>query len=325
MTAAASFPDPRDPEAVRRWMRENQRSRADRPAPRTPRELAASQHRRLLDRLGPPDEPRPSRRRLDVALTGDSTHQHTVRLDVLGPFLDGLQSSVTSIAQALGGRPTTHAPIPQAIREATALSAAATFPSSFGVVLYGPEWPTTDDWVGGDEERESLHLLDEAVGTVLNVSDLSKEAEQDDSSLNEELIPLGARALKHMGKLTKVLTDKHVGLRMTWHAQNGRTRLSELSPASASRIQYVCEHSSYSEAEIVTVAGWLGSASAIHANAEIRTDSGELIRAKTDEPVTRRLGEYFGNRVEARVEVTTVHYAGGRERKIYTVLSLRNT
>ncbi|CAM5543124.1 hypothetical protein GCM10010329_27610 [Streptomyces spiroverticillatus] len=345
---AASRPDPRDPEAVRRWMRANRREPTDRPIPRTPSELAESQHRRMLERLGPPLQSlegdgqllgtrRPIRRRMDIALTGSSTDQHTVRLDVLAPLLSHFQSSVTAIAQALDGRPTTHAPIPGAIREATALSAAATFPSSFGVVLYGPQNDGTDGGMNGggthissmdsDSTDGSEPLLDRAVGAVLNLSDAPQSSvseEELDQDLNEQLLPLGARALKHLGSLTQLLDEKNVGLRMTWHTESGRARLSELSPLHAERIRFVCEHSTYRQAEIVTIIGWLGGVSALHANAEIRTDSGQVIRAKTDRSVVRRLGDHFTHRVEARVEVTTVHYAGGRERKIYTILDLRN-
>jgi hypothetical protein len=86
----------------------------------------------------------------------------------------------------------------------------------------------------------------------------------------------------------------------------------------------MCEASEFAASETVTVTGWLGAASSFNGRVEIRSDSGEFIRASTDEELTPALHEFFNKRVEAEIEVTSVQFAGGRERKIYAVTSLRN-
>lgn len=323
MTAPIPFPDPADKEAVRQWMRERSRGGTGRAAPETPQEFAAVQRSRLLQSAGAPSSSA-IRKRLDVALTGEATIQHTVRLTTLGSFLTNLQESVSAVAQALTGRPTSFASIPRDIREATALSAAAMFPSSFGVAIYGPPDEEEEEGLFPQHAGERQAVLDEAVDTVLDVVDLSEGAGQSDELLAERLVPLGQRAMKHVGALTAGLIDAQVGLRVAWHTPDGQVRRSQWSSNGVQRVRYLCEHSEFAAAETVTLNGWLGAASAFRGKVEIRTDNGEIIKASTDEALTPHLDRYFNKRVEADIEVTKVQAANGRERKIYTVLGLRN-
>ncbi|QES52417.1 hypothetical protein DEJ50_14540 [Streptomyces venezuelae] len=306
-------------------MRANRRTEDGRVVPTTPEEFAAGQRARLFQEGGPgaPEATNP-RKRLDVALTGEATAGHTVRLAVLGPFLANLQESVHSVAQALTGRPTTHAAIPKNIRDVTTLSAAALFPSSFGVALYGPE--VSEATEGGEHlfPDPTEAVLDDAINTVLDVVDLSESAGLSDDGLAEELVPLGQRAMKHIGALTAGLTEAQIGLKVAWHPKQGRVRQSVWTPDGARRVRDLCEQSEFSSGAPMTLTGWLGSASALRGTVEIRTDNGEIIRAKTDEAITRSLRSHFGNLVRAEVEVTVVRAAGGRERRNYAVISLHS-
>ncbi|MEU2399133.1 hypothetical protein ABZ764_14240 [Streptomyces pseudogriseolus] len=265
------------------------------------------------------------RRRLDVALTGAPTAKHTVPVSTLGAFLTNLQEAVTAVAQAVAGRATRFASIPRDIREATVLSAAATFPSSFGVAMYGPSMDTGQETLFGDPTEELPTLLDDAVEKVLNIVDLSEEANSSDELLAEQLAPLGQRSTGHIRRLTVGLTEAGVGVRVSWHTHDGTVRQSEWSPAGVRRVRFLCEHSDFTEEETITVVGWLGTASSFHGKVEIRKDGGEIIRASTDEELTAQLDRYFNKRVEAVIEVTKVQFAGGRVRKNYSVIELRTT
>lgn len=323
MTAPVPFPDPSDREALRRWKRENRRASAGGATPATPEAFASVQRGRLFRSAETEGHPQ-QRRRLDVALTGAPTVEHTVRVSTLGPFLTNLQESVSAVAQALTGRATSFSSIPRTIRDATALSAVATFPSSFGVAMYGPPIEDEQSTLFPEPLGATSTVLDEAVETVLDVMDVSESLGQSDDPLAERLVPLGQRAMKHLGALTAGLTDADLGLSVTWHTRSGRTRHSQWSTAGVMRVREVCEHSEFARPETVTITGWLGSASAFRGTVEILTDSRETIRASTDENLASGLHEYFNKRVEARVEVTRVRSSSGREREIYTVLDLRN-
>lgn len=322
-TPNVPMPDPSDKIALRAWMRliRNSQAHESREKPSNPAEFAAIQRNRLLKSVETTVEQR--RRRLEVALTGEVTAEHTVPVSTLGSFLTNLQESVSAVAQALTGRPTRFASIPRDIREATALSAAATFPSSFGVAMFGPPVESGEENLFGDMFGDLRTVLDEAVDKVLDIADLSEGASLSDELLAEQLAPLGQRATKHIGLLTAGLTDAGVGVRVHWHTQQGRIRESNWTPSGVQRVRYLCEHSEFTEAETITVAGWLGSASSFQGKVEIRTDSGELIRASTDDELTGQLERYLNRRVEAEVEATRVIFAGGRERNIYSVLNLR--
>ncbi|MEU1872815.1 hypothetical protein RKD32_003032 [Streptomyces sp. SAI-195] len=326
MTSDAPMPDPSDKRALRDWMRRARSATLHQGhgTPSTPAEFSARQRRRLFQALNVEQE-EIERPRLDVALTGATTAEHTVPVSTLGPFLTNLQESVAAVAQALTGKPTSFASIPRDIRDATTLRAATVFPSSFGLTIYGPEPESAENILFPDLYRENRTVLDDAVDTVLDIVDLSEGPSQTNDMLAEQLVPLGQRALKHIGALTSGLSEASVGLRVAWHTQGGQVRRSDWSPSGVQRVRYLCEVSEFTESETVTITGWLGAASSFNGKIEIRSDGGELIRASTDEELTPLLHEFFNKRVEAEVEVTKVQFAGGRERKIYAVTSLRNT
>ncbi|WP_330345167.1 hypothetical protein OHA09_21080 [Streptomyces longwoodensis] len=258
-----------------------------------------------------------------MALTGAPTAQHTVPVSTLGAFLTNLQESVSAVAQAVYGRPTTSASIPRDIRDATALSASATYPSSFGVAMYGPPIDADQYDLFGELPGRLHTVLDEAVNKVLDIVDLSEGASSSNDLLTEQLAPLGPRALKHISALTAGLTDANVGARVTWRAHEGSVRRSNWTLPGVQRVRQLCEESEFTEAERITVTGWLGTASSFHGKVEIRTDNGDTIRANTDEELTGRLDLYFNKRVSAEVKVTRVVFAGGRERRLYSVLNIR--
>ncbi|MFF9329458.1 hypothetical protein ACF1AY_32660 [Streptomyces sp. NPDC014776] len=203
------------------------------------------------------------------------------------------------------------------------MSAAATYPSSFGVTMYGPSVDADQYDLFGEPPGRLTTALDEAMDKVLDIVDLSEEVTSSNDPLTEKLAPLGQRAVKHILALTSDLTDAGMGARVTWRAHGGTVRHSNWTPAGAQRVRYLCQASEFTEAERITVTGWLGTASSFRGNVEIRTDSGELIRANTDQELTGQLDLYFNKRVAAEIEVARVVFAGGRERRLYTVLSIR--
>ncbi|CAL9511364.1 hypothetical protein [Streptomyces sp. enrichment culture] len=323
MTPHAPVPDPSDKDAVREWMRRirNSRHHGGREAPSTPEEFSALQRSRLLRSAGNRQE-ETERCRLDVALTGPTTAHHRVAVSTLGAFLTNLQDSISSVAQALSGRPTRSASIPRDIREATALSAAATYPSSFGVAMYGPAPDESQYDLFGEPSGHLRTVLDEAVNKVLDIVDLSEGTGTSNDLLTEQLAPLGPRSLKHIGLLTAGLTDARVGVGVRWQGRTGEVRRSHWNPSGVQRVRLLCEENEFTEAERITVTGWLGAASSFRGKVEIRTDGGDIIRADTDEELTGRLDTYFNRRVVAEVDVQRVVFAGGRERRLYSVLSL---
>ncbi|GAA2470079.1 hypothetical protein [Winogradskya humida] len=338
MTPIVPMPDSPDRDSVREWMAQlrsvlpnENRGSARGPSAgslvlgssATPEEFANVQRSRLLNVVDDHSD-RNGRRRIEVALTGEVTSGHFVSVSTLGSFLTNLQESISAVAQALSGRPTNSAAIPREIRDATALSAVATFPSSFGVAMYGPSTDQEESGLFADWVGEFRTILDEAVDRVLNIVDLSEGAGLSDELLTEQLAPLGPRSMKHIGALTAGLSSAGVGMRVAWYARGAQGRRSSWSARGVQRVRDLCEHSEFAEAERVTVVGLLGSASAFRSKVEIRTDGGEIVQGSTSEELSSHLERYFNKRVEAVIEVTRVRFSGGRERTISHVLELRN-
>jgi hypothetical protein len=325
MTPSVPMPESSDRDSVQRWMRQvrDVQERESRDSPTTPEEFAEKQRNRLLRAVELPLESG-GRRRIDVALTGRATDDHVVHVSTLGSFLSNLQESISAIAQALAGRPTNSASIPRDIRDATALSAAATFPSSFGVVMFGPPVDSGEDNLFGDQIGDLPTILDEAVEKMLHIVDLSEGEGLSDELLTEQLAPLGPRSIKHISALAAGLNSAEVGMRVSWYARSGQVRRSSWSAPGVQRVRYLCEHSEFGDVETVSLTGWLGSASSFRGTVEIRKDNGEIIQAGTGEELAAQLERYFNKRVEADVEVTKVQFAGGRERRMYSILRLRN-
>ncbi|MEV0218174.1 hypothetical protein [Streptomyces sp. NPDC050704] len=86
-------------------------------------------------------------------------------------WLVSFQDTVSTIAHALDESRPTHdyGPIPKAVHKATWLYAAATFPSSYGMIL--EESPVGEDELFLPEVTSTESLLDRAVGTVLDITD----------------------------------------------------------------------------------------------------------------------------------------------------------
>lgn len=320
--AATPFPDRRDREAVRQWLRDNasgERTSGEVGAD----DLAVSQQQKLLRLVN--EEPRAHRLRqqLDVALTGPATEQHTVAASVLGKFLVDLQESVSSVAQALTGQATSRAPIPGALRLQTALEASAVFPSSFGVTLLGPVEEPAQGNLFPEFGAVSESLIEGSISTVLDLVDLSESGGVVEELLTDRLFPLGPRTTKHLQALTSGLADSGLGVRATWRSSRGVFRRSQWSAGGVRRVLDLCNHSDFSEVETMHVVGWLGGASQFRNSVEIRTDGNELLRASISADMAGRLRDYFDERVEADLEVARVRYTGGRERTLYSVIGLR--
>ncbi|MFE4520111.1 hypothetical protein ACFRMQ_38805 [Kitasatospora sp. NPDC056783] len=272
------------------------------------------------------------RRRLDLALDGGQVEGHEAPITLLGSFFTSLQNTVTSVAQALTGAPTAAAPIPGHIQGATLLRSAPAFPSSYGVHLYGPAQSppvhTQDDLFGSAVDSPSSSLLDEAVAAIFEIAETAQSSPGDedlsDDRLADRVVPLGQRAVKHLGTLSGLLAEAGVDLRLSWEPGTDRARTCTLDRHGAARLKLLSDRVDFGETTAEIIEGLLVEASMRRGSVEIQTRTGRLIAARTAEEVTMRLGDdLLGKPVEATATVTTVRYTAGRERQVYTVTDLR--
>lgn len=332
-----AFPPGGDREAARQWLRERIPDTRPGPPP-THAGLLREQRDRLLVQAGFPTDPEStSTSTLDLALDGPAVIDHSASLSLLGNFFTSLQNLVTAVAQALEGTPTTAGQVAGYITAATQLRSAPAFPSSYGLHLYGPDtaapaWrqgslPLPLPLEAGDRPptRSTPGLLPDAVGTLLDITDLAQDqgSAGAQEQLLEKLLPLGQRALGHLAAFAGTLAQHDASLKMTWRPDSDQARTVSLSTGAALRLKGLSEDVRFSEPDERVLQGELIEASLRRGSVVIQLASGTTISARTEAAVTPRLADdLLGKRIEAHAQVTLAHYAGGRQREIYVVTDI---
>jgi hypothetical protein len=272
---------------------------------------------------------------LDLVLDGPSIVDHSASISMLGSLFVSFQSTVTAVAQALEGTPTTAGQVAGYITAATQLRSLAAYPSSYGLHLVGPD-TSMPGWEQGalpiQPTAESLPsavstsgLLPDAIGALLDITDLAQPEVLDGTPepLMERLVPLGQRALGHLASLAGTLATYDANLKMTWQPETTNARSGSLSASAAVRLKSLSEGVQFGDADQRRIEGELVEASLRRGSVMIELDSGTIISARTEAVVTSRLrDDLLGKRVVAEALVTVAKYAGGRQREIYVVTDI---
>lgn len=268
------------------------------------------------------------RPQLDVTIEGVPVKGHEIRVSALSRLLHSLQESVSSVAQALTGEATARASLPALIRDSTALSLAAVFPGSFGATLRGPVDKEAEAMtaIGQDplwDPQEHRTLLDQAVDTVLDIVALAAADEADDEPIIEAVLPLGARAFKHLKDLSDAIVDNELSANIAWTHLGEPQRQVQVSKRTAQRLNDVLTANKVTERPR-QLRGYMGTASEFHGGRiEIQTDDGKVIPAKVAEDLVAELASYYTRRVQAEtIETTARSTATGTEKYSYLVVGL---
>ncbi|MFD4348584.1 hypothetical protein ACFWQ6_27565 [Streptomyces coelicoflavus] len=324
MNSPQNLPNPSDKEALRAWMQAN-RDKADGRHPlHSADEFVAAQRRKLLKAAGyetSSTEADTGRRSLRLALEGTAVREHRMESSVLGQWLTHFQEAVTTVAHALDESRPTHdyGPLPQAVRRATRLYAAATFPSSYGMVL--EETPTDDDALPLPEVASTESLLDRAMGTVLDITDRAEAGPGAIDAVIEAALPLGGRVFNRLADLTEVLADSGTDVSLTWSSPYSGVRASRLGSRNAQRCRDALR-AAQPEERSERLAGRLVGGSMLRGTVEIETADRGVITARVDHEVTSLLSAYANRRITAELLVSTVRSPHGREHHSYVVLNL---
>jgi hypothetical protein len=320
-----NLPDPSDKAALRAWLRANRDKAPGHDPVESPDELTAAQRRRLLKAVGLTiggADTRPVRRSLRLTLEGTPVREHRVESSTLGQWLVSFQESIFTIAHALDESRPTHdfGPIPQAVRKATRLYAAATFPSSYGMVL--EEAPVGEDELPLPEVVSTESLLDRAMGKVLDITDRAEAAGPGAvDAVIETALPLGGRVFTRLAELTNVLAESGADIGLTWNSPYNGVRSSRLGARGARQCRDALR-AVQPEEHHEQLTGTLVGGSKLRGTVEIETAEQGVITARVDREVTGLLRAYANRRVIAEVVVSTARSPHGREHHSYLVLDL---
>ncbi|WP_328871475.1 hypothetical protein OHT76_15870 [Streptomyces sp. NBC_00287] len=324
MNTPQNLPDPSDKKALRAWMQANRGKAPGHDPVRSADDLAASQRRKLLKAVGLATgdaKAGPARRSLRLALEGAPVREHRVESSVLGQWLISFQETVSTIAHALDESRPTHdyGPLPHAVRKATRLYAAATFPSSYGMVL--EEAPTSEHELPLPDMASAQSLLDRAMGTVLDITDRAEAGPGAIDAVIETALPLGGRVFNRLAELTDVLAVSGADIGLTWSSPYSGVRASRLGSSSAQRCRDALR-AVQPEEDQKRLVGRLVGGSMLRGTVEIETADRGVITARVNREVTSLLSAYANRQITAEVLVSTVRSPHGREHHSYAVLDL---
>ncbi|MBK1784714.1 hypothetical protein [Prauserella cavernicola] len=262
------------------------------------------------------------RTRLEVTLDGAAVSGYEIRVDALTRILHSLQEAVAAIGQALVGKATSRSSIPAALRDQTALSLTAVFPGSFGAVLQGPSArPRQDSFFDREDGDGPSPLLDQSLDKMLTLIDLAATNPEDDSSIVEEVLPLGGRAFKHINNLSTAIVDEQISAQLSWTAPTGQSRDTLFTRTAARRLGDVLSRNRVTEEEVI-LEGALGTVSNIRNRVELDTGDG-VIQARVVDELVPRLGDFYSHRVRGLFEVSVARsLATGRETRVYSLVDL---
>ena len=185
--------------------------------------------------------------------------------------------------------------------------------------------PLPPDMARTPPESSAYRLLPEAVGALLDITDLARNEEENgvNEQLLERLVPLGQRALGHLVNLSGTLVSNEASLKLTWQPDTVQARTASLGASAAARLKYLSEGVQFGEAAERRLEGELIEASLRRGSIVIELDSGTLVSARTESTVTARLrDDLLGKRVVAEARLIVAKYAGGRQREIYVVTDI---
>lgn len=264
-----------------------------------------------------------TRPQLLVSLNGPSVRDHEIELETLGPFLDELQETVSSIGQALRGSATAFSSIPMDIREETALSFTASKPGSVVLSLRAPSDPRPQEELPfPDLDEKSKPLSVAAMERLISLARLAKSNAVESEALVEDIYPLGARTYKHLNTLVRIIAEKEISADLTLRAPVEGEHHGSLTAASARRIHEVLKRTRVAE-ESSEITGQLRGVSSIRNAFELATPEGSVISGKVREDLVPSLRSWYERPVIATLEVTvTRSLTTGAEKRRYLLVGL---
>jgi hypothetical protein len=270
-------------------------------------------HRELADALRP---------HLRIHLDGPSVIDHGIKLEALGPLLDELQETVSSIGQALRGSATAFSSIPMDIRQETALVLDTAVPGSVVLHVRGPAAPVAEEIELFPVDAEAQSLAITALGRLMSVARSASAMDMNEDDLVDDVYPLGPRTYKHLNDLMKIIADEELGVDFSLYSPSKEEETATISAPSARRIQEVLRRTRVAEDRDI-VRGELKGVSSLRNAFEVVTPDNRVIRGRVREDLVPSLRLWYEKQILATLEVTvTISLSTGQERKKYLLIGL---
>lgn len=214
---------------------------------------------------------------VSLRLSGPQTGDGSIRADFLAKVLTGLQSSISSVGQALEGTPTLRAALPAEIVSQTQLRVVGTFPGSFGLFLEGPPVVETPLFIEPDLPHE--RLFDRALGTILEIMGSVSELQDNPDAALDRLVDIGPRSVGHLKSLAGAIASGEAVTTFSWRPPVRDALSVRFTALEARQLERVLSSAELTERE-ETVRGTLVGANLVRDTFELATEDEKTIRGR---------------------------------------------
>lgn len=250
---------------------------------------------------------------LDLALTRNIQRGTGGELKLVSAVLAALQDSLSSIAQAIAGRPTTRGLIPVAVTESVELRVAAASVGSLRLRLI-PANPEAQLPLFEDDDSSALDL------SILRLTELLTAATRGSEDILGHVAEIGPRATSHVGTLAKTLADAGASLALDWSSPR-QQQSARLDVRGASTLQHTFELVD-EEYETLVFTGRLTGGSLVRSTFEFEVEGGSVIRGLADAEVLPNLERLFGSECAATLLVHQTKLRTGETKETYRLQAL---
>lgn len=159
-----------------------------------------------------------------LRIYGENVQRGKISSRVLLSALNGFQSMLDSVANAILHSPTSRGKIPNRVKDITAFEVVGTFAGSFGIVL---EKPT---------EQPGFEATDAELNGILSQMFTILETVDDSERLLSAITPFGKRTVTHYREWLDGLQDCGVNLELDWKNDSAASRRMHLIKEKAPNI-----------------------------------------------------------------------------------------
>jgi len=161
--------------------------------------------------------------------------------------------------------------------------------------------------------------------TVLKVVSLAAENNPSEDAIVEAVLPLGARAFKHLNDLSATVVDEDMSAQIAFVSPSAEPQSATLNRPTARALSDALARNRMTEDQEV-LTGHLGTVSDIRNRIELQTDQAVIIQARVIDEVVPLLAHFYTRRVAATFDVTVVRsLVTGEERRSYVLVGLAET
>ncbi len=203
---------------------------------------------------------------ITLRIYGENVQKGKISSRVLLSALNGFQSTLDSVANAIMHSPTSRGKIPNYIKDVTEFEVVGTFAGSFGIVLE----KAIDNPGFAANDAELNRILSELF-TVLETVD-------NDEQLLSVITPFGKRTVSHYREWLDSLKNSNVNLELNWKNDSAASRKMHLIKEKAPDIISTLDTIDKIDNEDVTLTGILNGINIRNHSFEMSVDDYGLVK-----------------------------------------------